>query len=656
MFLYAGIICLIAAMIFLLMETQEARLVIPRNIPIISAIIIANFAAFFWGRYYSLTPVFFVIGLVGTSIISTWIVIGMKTKDLVTLIVASTLLAAIDEYAHTSAGTLKYFDQGVPSLLTVFGWSLFLMLLVAVARVVTRMRGLAVRDAKAFRTVPVMVLTILILVVTVLQRYGSVFNWVMVLVYTMLILASFHYSYLHSFGWNLFLVILSLVFGFGMEYMGRLEGLWTFRFMEPVSLLILFSWPLRTCTVNAFCCMFNVDFSDGGEPGRPEMSLELDSQKSIFVVADTHFGLKKDDQYCDPNSFSDFLNWMSALEREGKETLRLGFWSEKEEHMHLRAPEKFIFLGDILELWDATANSINLCTRSVMQSVFDLACEKIYVLGNHDYDLADTLGKYPFGSSTISIVEEEYATTKGNQKYLFVHGHQFDKLFTLPSWRALSYIRHAALALGLYNVVFVVLFIVGLGLEVTIGFGGVADKMLLSLLGAISVPFLLVRFGRDIWNHFRSTRHKPREAEIGFERWWKAFSQRAGPSYDWNIIYGHTHTIDFWRKIDGEKVLTMFNIPSWVRDFKQKGDISLEKVLRHTFLYIDDETVEFLGWDTRKKRPFLIPKDVIIERRQKGEISGLMAYGIDEKLRDIGWPEELIGKWLWYNVADDIVA
>jgi len=33
-----------------------------------------------------------------------------------------------------------------------------------------------------------------------------------------------------------------------------------------------------------------------------------------------------------------------------------------------------------------------------------------------------------------------------------------------------------------------------------------------------------------------------------------------------------------------------------------------------------------------------------------------MMYGIDEKLRDIDWPEELIDKWLWYNVSDDIVA
>ena len=54
----------------------------------------------------------------------------------------------------------------------------------------------------------------------------------------------------------------SLAFGFYMEFTGALEGLWTFRFMEPVSLFIVFSWPLRIWAVNAFCLLFNVDFSE----------------------------------------------------------------------------------------------------------------------------------------------------------------------------------------------------------------------------------------------------------------------------------------------------------------------------------------------------------------------------------------------------------
>jgi hypothetical protein len=56
--------------------------------------------------------------------------------------------------------------------------------------------------------------------------------------------------------------VMSLAFGFGMEFLGRMEGLWVFRFQNPVSLLILFSWPLRVWAVSALCYIVNVDFSN----------------------------------------------------------------------------------------------------------------------------------------------------------------------------------------------------------------------------------------------------------------------------------------------------------------------------------------------------------------------------------------------------------
>ena len=52
------------------------------------------------------------------------------------------------------------------------------------------------------------------------------------------------------------------------------------------------------------------------------------------------------------------------------------------------------------------------------------------------------------------------------------------------------------------------------------------------------------------------------------------------------------------------------------------------------------------SWDTRKKKPFLIPKDIIIERRQSA--FALELYEVDEKLQEIGWPQELIDKWMEY--------
>lgn len=371
-------------------------------------------------------------------------------------------------------------------------------------------------------------------------------------------------------------------------------------------------------------------------------------KRSIVVVADTHFGLNKKDQGCDPNAFSEFLNWVRCLEEKGKETLNLGIWGGDRKDMDLKPPEKIIFLGDILELWDASKNSIDVSTRSIIQSISALNCEKIYVLGNHDYDLVEIVGKYPLGASSISIVDQEYDILKGDRRYLFLHGHQFDKYFTLPSWKFMPHIRRAALVFGLYTWIFVILFVVDLVFEIITGFGGIANKILFALLGMISIPFLIIKFGRKVWNNLRSTRYKPRDAEKGFERWWNKFSKRKENLHqNWNIVYGHTHIIDFWRKIEGSNILTLLNIPSWVRDSTEKREITLEKVFRHAFLYINEDN-EFIGWDTRKRKPFLIPKEVIIERRESGNLTKLELYEIVEKLQEIGWPQELIDKWMEY--------
>lgn len=369
---------------------------------------------------------------------------------------------------------------------------------------------------------------------------------------------------------------------------------------------------------------------------------------SIIIVADTHFGLNKQDQVCDPNAFSEFLNWVRCLEEKGKETLNLGIWGGNKKDMDLKPPEKIIFLGDILELWDASKNSIDVSTRSIIQSISALNCEKIYVLGNHDYDLVEIVGKYPLGASSISIMDQEYAILKGDRRYLFLHGHQFDKYFTLPSWKFMPHIRRAALVFGSYTWILVALFVVDLVLEVITGFGSIADKILFALLSVISIPFLIIRFGRKVWNNLRSTRHKPRDAEAGFERWWNRFSKKGEHAHEnWNVVYGHTHVIDFWRKVEGSNILTLLNIPSWIRDSTKKREITVEKVFRHAFLYINEDS-EFIGWDTVRKKPFLIPKDIIVERRESGNLVKLELYEIVEKLQEIGWPQELIDKWIEY--------
>jgi hypothetical protein len=311
-------------------------------------------------------PIFHVVGFLGISIISAWMSLSLKTKDLLVLVASATLLSIIDEYAHTSVGTLSYFDQFVPSPLTVFGWSVFMIFLVGAARFIVNFRSLQIKDYEKLRAFPVIALAVIVSSVIVLQGYLDIFNWVILLVYVLLFAASFYYTFSHPLKWNLILMMSSMVFGFAMEYVGSWEGMWIFRFNDPISFLILFSWPLRIWTVNAFCLVLDVDFSKTSEKRSIDFSTEIDRKKGIIVIADTHFGLKKEDQISDPNAFSDFLNWIGSLEQKGTEELELGIWSAENKPMIIKQPEKTIFLGDIFELWDATKKSISACSTSIL--------------------------------------------------------------------------------------------------------------------------------------------------------------------------------------------------------------------------------------------------------------------------------------------------
>lgn len=259
MFQYAGLVCLFGAIIFLVMEIQEN--LINKNNFIISILILINIVAFLIGEYHTLLPFLYIIGFLGISIINFWLSNKLETKDLLVLAFIATLVSLIDEYTHTSVGTLTYYDQATPSLITVFGWSLFMIFLVGITKLIMKNQSLQIKDEKKLRTVPVILIIILILAVIFIQDYLSIFNWIIILLYLFLFIASFYYTYSHPLKWNLILMITSLILGLTMEYFGNQEGLWSFRFQDPISFLILFSWPLRLWAVNSLCLIFKVDFS-----------------------------------------------------------------------------------------------------------------------------------------------------------------------------------------------------------------------------------------------------------------------------------------------------------------------------------------------------------------------------------------------------------
>ena len=109
----------------------------------------------------------------------------------------------------------------------------------------------------------------------------------------------------------------------------------------------------------------------------------IEREKSIVVVADTHFGLRNEMCF-EPEVFSGFLRWVKRLEKCEVEPLKLGDWDAVKDEKVLEPPGKIILVGDILELWDASDRSVDICVRTFFPIFSELDCEKIYVLGNHD--------------------------------------------------------------------------------------------------------------------------------------------------------------------------------------------------------------------------------------------------------------------------------
>ena len=102
----------------------------------------------------------------------------------------------------------------------------------------------------------------------------------------------------------------------------------------------------------------------------------------IIVVADTHFGIKKG-SISMPGYFADFLRWIRELEKEKEKKVRI-LEGESPRNRTLTRPDKIIFLGDIIELWDSEDEAVNTCVSTLMPTLAEIEAEKIYVLGNHD--------------------------------------------------------------------------------------------------------------------------------------------------------------------------------------------------------------------------------------------------------------------------------
>lgn len=407
----------------------------------------------------------------------------------------------------------------------------------------------------------------------------------------------------------------------------------------------------------------------------------------IIVLADTHFGIRKG-SISMPGYCADFLHHITTMHHE-----EIQAYDGKIMKKVLESPEKVIFLGDIVELWDSQNEAVSFCMSSLLSEFSQMNADLIYVLGNHDNILDRALLStskeyYCCGKKNVFLFEncypDEGIISAGDQKYVFVHGHQFDTCFRLTgkSYKILSHLRTVSNSLTCYvPFLFAISLIckgVNILLEKSIVLG---DSRICILLFLLTLPWIYMTAGRRVWSFFSGVKYKKEETIKNFTSWWKKFTKDHELPDDINVVYGHTHYLNLLLQkekvrnyeeirefIDasvrgradlGEESLfdfydrtlkkarvaqkpTLVNVSAWIKDISEKEESEKYKsVMVASFLYIHEKGFDFFGWDWYEKKVFHIPKIAIIQRREQTHVDERVA-GI---LREIGWPESLVKKW-----------
>lgn len=325
----------------------------------------------------------------------------------------------------------------------------------------------------------------------------------------------------------------------------------------------------------------------------------MSKEGSIIVVSDVHLG-SENSCY---ESFSHFLEWLCELNnprillKDGKEKV-------------LSPPRKLILLGDILELWDPIDDKFLYTLKHFslsMGKLLELECEKVYVVGNHDEDISDFQGEFPEKNPFLKIVPRHYPESPtnyeevGKNRYFFIHGHQFDKLFlaagplaSVPSYMArMSSLTSKYFPLeGWSSVLLFLIFLLGFYIFKHAGFS--AHLLALTAISAVfAIPKIFTYLQGSVWKKLRRRiidRPKYKDIErIVDEGYYKKEKDTIKANI---VVYGHTHVPEISSLAINKKLGKMFvNSGSWVR----------EREPYNTWVYIDEDGPILLKWDDSTK-------------------------------------------------------
>lgn len=333
---------------------------------------------------------------------------------------------------------------------------------------------------------------------------------------------------------------------------------------------------------------------------------------SVIVVSDVHLGSATSNNI----EFLKFLDWLATLEKEGGKTIKPGV-----EEILLKPPEKFILLGDILDLWAPQHDDPKYTIQKGFEpfgKLVGLGCEKIFVLGNHDEGIADYLDEkdiikeniFKINNADFRIINRHYPENPedknkgflqvGKHKYFFIHGQQFDKTFNRfgPLARMPTYIEKVSNFLRIFgfngwSVVPVFILLLALYWRISGGYRPYLFDFVV-ILGVLS----FIRVLTSIWSllPISTDPAKYKDIKTIVER--KYYDVNADKTdWDVNIVFGHTHVpeIDSYKFTENgkEHECLFLNSGSWT---KEKGDHNT-LIDNNNFIYLDESGYYLFKWN-----------------------------------------------------------
>jgi len=126
--------------------------------------------------------------------------------------------------------------------------------------------------------------------------------------------------------------------------------------------------------------------------------------KPIFIVSDLHMGDGGPrDNFAVDNKEQQFLNFLDLVESQNG---------------------KLYILGDLFDFWQGNFGDIIMARKAMLDRLAQL--ETIYVIGNHDWDLASLIDKKIISHNFFNSMTTPFCEEIAGKKIKFMHGHEVE--------------------------------------------------------------------------------------------------------------------------------------------------------------------------------------------------------------------------------------